>query len=95
MAKEDTHVIDRSRRDLEDEFRQEKGRSEERVEVIEWFEAFGLTAEPTLDWTVTQDIVCRDGVHLNKKAMQKVAASLYCRQTENKGGESGEKRLFL
>ena len=89
MTKEDTHVIDRSRRDLEDEIRQEIGRSEERVEVMEWYEAFGLTAETSMDWTVTQDIVCKDGVHLNRKAIPRVAASLYCRLTESEGGEGG------
>jgi len=95
MTKEDTQVIDRSRRDLEDEIRQEFGRTQERVEVIEWYEAFGLTAEPTIDWTVTQDIVCRDGVHLNRKAIRRVSASLYCRLTESEGGDGGVKRMRL
>jgi len=95
MTKEDTQVIDRSRRDLEDEIRQEIRRTEERVEFIDWFEAFGLTTEPQIDWTVTQDIVCMDGVHLTKKAIRKVAASLYCRLTESEGGEQGTKRMRL
>ena len=60
--------------------------------MIEWYEAFGLTGEPTIDLKVVQDIVGRDDGHMNTKAIRKVVASIYCRLTASEGGESGAKR---
>ncbi len=82
MCEEDVQVIDRSRRDMEEEVSSEFRRLGESVRRVQWWVALGLESEPSLDAIRRRHVVGPDGVHMNTLDMKRVAALLCKKLTE-------------
>jgi len=82
MCEEDVQVIDRSRRDMEEEVTCEFRRMGESVRRVQWWVALGLESEPSLDVIRRRHVVSPDGVHMNTLDMKKVAAQFCKKITE-------------
>jgi hypothetical protein len=91
MCVEDSQVIDRSRRDMEEEVAAEFRRIGERVIRLKWWEALGMESDPNLENIKRRRVVGSDGVHMNTADMRRVAAQL-CRRVTGSEGEPDWKR---
>jgi hypothetical protein len=90
MSDEDPGVIDRSRRDMEEEIRDELTRIGERVERVDWWKAAGMVENPTLDWVRQKRVVGLDGVHISQKYLRVVSAHILHRILDQ--GEPADKK---
>ena len=91
MCEEDPQVIDRSRRDMEEEVASEFRRLRESVRRVKWWEAIGLESEPNLETIRRRQVVGEDGVHMNTVDMKRVAA-LFCKKLTESEEEPVSKR---
>jgi hypothetical protein len=91
MCEEDVQVIDRSRRDMEEEVGCELRRVGVKVRRVQWWVALGMEEEPSLESIRRRGVVGSDGVHMNTTDMKRVAA-LFCRMVIENEGEPINKR---
>ena len=53
---------------------------------VEWWSAFGLQYNPSLEWIIEKRMVSEDGVHMTRSCLERIAGALLRRLTEREAG---------